>query len=55
MFNPIGISLDNAQNPVNYIDKHCYSASITAFQTAQSLFLTRLSVKYLRLKRYSLP
>ena len=45
----------NAQNPVYYIDKHCYSASITAFQTAQSLFFTWLSVKYLRLKRYSLP
>lgn len=55
MFNPIGISLDNAKNTVYYIGKHCYSASITAFQTAQSLFLTRLSVKYLRLKRYSLP
>ncbi|MGU5673402.1 hypothetical protein ACV1CZ_22355, partial [Aeromonas caviae] len=55
IFNLIGISLANAQNPVYYIDKHCYSASITAFQTAQSLFLTRLSVKYLRLKRYSLP
>ncbi|WP_323880774.1 hypothetical protein, partial [Aeromonas caviae] len=51
----LDISLDNAQNPVNYIDKHCYSASITAFQTAQSLFFTWLSVKYLRLKRYSLP
>ena len=56
MFNPIGIiSLINAQNIVYYIEKNCYSVNITAFQTAQSLFLTWLSFKYLRLKRYSLP